>query len=317
MSQQPFSTAALRGAVDLGAFAAASQRKTSGGTGATGVPAAGGFVVEVTEADFQTAVIDRSMTVPVIVDLWTSRAAPSVQLSALLDKLAAEYAGAFLVARVDVDTSPALVQAFQVQTLPFVVAVLQGQPLPLVADLVTEPQLRQVIDKLLEVAGQNGVTGRVEGAAAGEPGEAAVGPVEPDLPPLHRDAYDAIERNDLAAAVAAYEQALRENPADAMATVGLTNVQLMQRTEDLDLAAAVAAANAAPDDTAAQLAGADAEFLLGELDASFDRLVEAVRARSGPEREEVRRRLVDLFGLVGADDPSVRRARIALTNALF
>jgi putative thioredoxin len=316
MSQQPFSTAALRGAVDLGALAAASQRQTPGGAGATGVPAAGGFVVEVTEADFQTAVIDQSMTVPVVVDLWTARAAPSVQLSQLLDKLAAEFAGAFLVARVDIDTNPALVQAFQVQTLPFVVAVVKGQPLPLVADLVTEAQLRQVIDKLLEVAGQNGVTGRVEGAADGG-AEAAEGPVEPDLPPLHREAYDAIERNDLTAAAAAYEQALKENPADAMATVGLTNVQLMQRTEDLDLAAAVAAADAAPEDTAAQLLGADAEFLLGQLDASFDRLVEAVRARSGPERDEVRRRLVDLFGLVGADDPSVRRARIALTNALF
>src|SRR5262245_52337224 len=130
MSQQPFSSAALRGAVDLGALAAASQRKANGGPGGAG-SGAGAFGVEVSEADFQDVVLEQSMSVPVIVDLWTARAQQSVQTSAILDKLAAEYAGAFLVARVDIDTSPALAQAFQVQTLPFVVAVIKGQPVPL------------------------------------------------------------------------------------------------------------------------------------------------------------------------------------------
>jgi putative thioredoxin len=317
MTQQPFSTAALRGAVDLGAIAAANQRKTSGGTAGPSAVGAGGFVVEVTEAEFQSVVIDQSMTVPVVVDLWTGRAQQSVQMSATLDKLAAEYAGAFLVARVDIDTNPALVQAFQVQTLPFVVAVVSGQPVPLAADVVPEAQLRQILDKLLEVAAQNGVTGRVAGApevAADAEGE---GPVEPELPTLHQAAYDAIDSGDLAAAAASYEQAIRENPADDLAAVGLINVQLMQRTDGVDPAAALAAADAAPDDTAAQLLAADVDLLEGRTEVAFDRLVEAVRARSGAEREEVRQRLVDLFALVGADDPQVRKARIALTNALF
>jgi putative thioredoxin len=325
MTQQPFSTAALRGAVDLGALAAAGQRKAAAAAGGSG----GGYVVEVTEADFQSAVIDRSMTVPVIVDLWTARAAQSQQISTVLDSLAAEYAGRFLVARVDIDTNPALVQAFQVQTLPFVVAVIKGQPLPLIADVLPESAVRQVLDKLLEVAGQNGVTGRVgpdgrpadgDDTGAGVDGtdaEAAAAPPEPPLPPLHQEAYDAIERDDLEAAIAAYQQALRENPADDLAAVGLINVQLIQRVTGLDPEAAVATADAAPDDTPAQLRAADAEFATGQLDAAFDRLVEAVRRRSGDEREEVRSRLVDLFALLGPDAPEVRRARIALTNALF
>jgi putative thioredoxin len=322
MSQQPFSTAALRGAVDLGALAAASQRKANGGPGggaAGGAGTSGAFVVEVTEADFPTVVIEQSMTVPVIVDLWTARAQQSVQTAAILDKLADDYAGAFLVARVDIDTSPALAQAFQVQTLPYVVAVIKGQPVPLVADVVPESALRQVIDKLLELAAQNGLTGRVAGAPAGDGEEDAdaAGPVEPPLPPLHQAAYDAIERDDLPAAIAAYEQALRESPADDLAAVGLVNVQLMQRTADADAATAVAAADAAPDDTDATLLAADLEFVEGRVDAAFDRLVEAVRSRSGDERELVRKRLVDLFALLGPDDPQVRRARIALTNALF
>jgi putative thioredoxin len=79
----------------------------------------------------------------------------------------------------------------------------------------------------------------------------------------------------------------------------------------------VAAADAAPDDTPAQLLAADMELLQGQTARAFDRLVSAVRSRSGADREEVRRRLVDLFALVGADDPDVKRARVALTNALF
>jgi putative thioredoxin len=317
MSQQPFSTAALRGAVDLGALAAASTRKASAGAGPAG-GAASPYVIDVTEADFQTAVLERSMTVPVVVDLSTARAQQSVQISTLLDKLAGDYAGAFLLAHVDIDTNPALVQAFQVQTLPFVVAVVGGQPVPLIADVVPESALRQVLDKLLELAAQSGVVGKVAGAPAdGEGAEGATEPPEPELPPLHQAAYDAIENDDLDAAVRAYEQALRESPADSLAAVGLVNVRLMQRTADVDGPAAIAAADAAPDDTAAQLLAADSEFLEGRLGASFDRLVDAIRARSGDEREEVRRRLVDLFTLVGPDDPEVKRARIALTNALF
>jgi putative thioredoxin len=327
MSQQPFSTAALRGAVDLGAIAAAGQRKAAAAAG--GPANGGGYVVEVTEQEFQSAVIERSMTVPVIVDLWTARAAQSQQISSVLDTLAAEYAGRFLVARVDIDTNPALVQAFQVQTLPFVVAVIKGQPLPLIADVLPESAVRQVLDKLLEVAAQNGVTGRAAGDVASDVeggGDEAGGstaptapsaPVEPALPPLHQQAYDAIERDDLDAAAAAYEQALRENPADDLASVGLVNVQLMQRVSGLDADAAVTAADAAPDDTAAQLRAADAEFVTGQVEAAFSRLVEAVRVRTGDERELVRSRLVDLFALLGPDDPQVRRARIALTNALF
>lgn len=320
MSQQPFSTAALRGAVDLGALAAASQRRAGAGAGAAGeagAPGAGSFVVDVTEADFQAVVLEQSMTVPVVVDLWTARAQQSVQTGLILDKLAADYNGAFLLARVDIDTSPALAQAFQVQTLPFVVAVVKGQPVPLVADVVPESAMRQVLDKLLELAAQNGLTGRVGDAVDRVEGEEAALPPEPALPPLHQAAYDAIERDDLAAAAAAYEQALKESPADDLAAVGLVNVQLMQRTAGVDLAAAVAAGDAAPDDTAAQLLAADAEFVEGRVAAAFDRLVDAVRTRAGDERELVRKQLVDLFALLGPDDPQVRRARIALTNALF
>jgi putative thioredoxin len=315
MTQQPFSAAALRGAVDLGALAAANQRKAAGGAAGSGSTSP--FVVDVTEADFQQVVIEQSMTVPVVVDLATTRAQPSVQMSATLDQLAAEFAGAFLLARVDIDTSPALVQAFQVQTLPFVVAVISGQPVPLAADVVPEAHLRQLLGKLLEVAAQNGVTGRLAGGPDPDGADAPAAPPEPELPPLHQAAYDAIEQGDLAAAAAAYEQAIKESPADELAAVGLVNVQLMQRTDGVDPSAALAAADAAPDDTAAQLLAADMELLQGQTARAFDRLVSAVRTRSGDEREEVRRRLVDLFALVGADDPDVKRARVALTNALF
>jgi putative thioredoxin len=137
------------------------------------------------------------------------------------------------------------------------------------------------------------------------------------LPPLHEAAYDAIERDDLDAAVAAYEQALRESPADDLARVGLAQVQLMRRTKDVDPAAARAAAAAAPADVAAQIVVADLDILGGHVEDAFSRLVDTVRVTSAEDRDRARKHLVELFDVIGNDDPRVAKARIALANALF
>jgi putative thioredoxin len=323
MSQQPFSSAALRGAVDLGALAAANQRRgaaTGPGGAAVGAGAsAGSVVVDVTEADFQSLVLEQSLTVPVVIDLWADWCGPCKQLSPVLERLAVEYAGRFLLAKVDVDANPQLAQAFQAQSIPMVVAVVKGQPVPLFTGALPETEVRAYLDELLKLAEANGVDGRIDVAVgdgeADPDGEAAE--VEEVLPPLHQAAYDAIERDDLDGAIAAYEQALRESPADDLAKIGLAQVALMKRTEALDAEATLAAGDAAPQDVAAQLAAADVEFTAGRVEAAFSRLVQAVRVTAGSEREEVRSRIVELFSLLGPDDPRVRQARIALTSALF
>jgi putative thioredoxin len=150
-------------------------------------------------------------------------------------------------------------------------------------------------------------------AAADAPAE----PDEPPLPPRHQEAYDAIQRDDLAAAAAAYSAALTENPRDEMARAGLAQVELMRRTTGVDPEAARTAADADPADVEAQLLAADLDLLADHVDEAFARLVGLVRQTAGPDRERARLRLLDLFTVVGDTDPSVVRARRDLTNALY
>jgi putative thioredoxin len=169
----------------------------------------------------------------------------------------------------------------------------------------------------LRVAAANGVTGVVQAPAeGGEDGDVPTEPAEEPLPPLHEAAYDAIEAGDYARAVTAYEQALRENPGDELARVGLAQVRLLERTADVDAAAARAAAAAKPDDVDAQILVADIDLLGGHVEDAFDRLVATVRRTSGADRDRARTHLVELFDVVGTD-PRVSSARVALANAVF
>ncbi len=311
MSQTPGPSIPMRGAVDLAAVAAQAKRRQQGPPPAG---AASGVVVDVDEAGFQKTVIEQSMTVPVVVDLWATWCGPCKQLSPVLERLAAEYGGRFLLAKVDVDANPRLGQVFQAQSIPTVVAVVKGQPVPLFQGAIPEQQVRAYLDELLKVAQANGVSGVLDGAAppAEDEGEA-----EPALPPLHQEAFEAIERDDLPAAAAAYQKALAQSPADDMAKAGLAQVQLLLRTKGVDPAAVRAAAAQAPADPAAQSLAADVDVLEGRIEQAFARLVETVRLTSGDERSTVRAHLLDLFTVVGPDDERVVKARKALTAALF
>ncbi len=313
MSQPPSQQPPLdvRGAIDLSGL----KRPSTPPPGSPGgPPAPGKYTVDVDEAGFP-ALVQSSTEYPVVVLLWAAWSEVSTGLARDLGALAAEYGGRFLLARIDVEANPQIAQAFQVQSVPTVVAVLAGQPLPLFQGAHPADQVRGVLDQVLAAAAANGITG-----AAPLADEAPVdAPVEeePPLPPLHQAAFDAIERDDLAAAQEAYTRALQENPRDDMARAGLAQVGLLERTRDADLVAAREAAAANASDVAAQLLVADLDVLGGKVEDAFARLIDVVRLTAGDERESVRQRLVDLFEVVGSDDPRVVAARRALASALY
>lgn len=298
------------GAVDLSALAARSQAPASTSNGAAPTD----VVVDVTDATFQAEVLERSVTVPVVIDFWADWCAPCKQLSPILEKLAREYDGRILLAKIDVDANQQLGAAFQVQSIPSVFAVLKGQPVPLFQGAMPEPQVRQVMEQLMQVAAANGVTGRLEvqptGAAAEEQ-------PEPPHDPRYDAAYDALEKGDFDAAAAAYRALLADSPADADARAGLGQVELLRRASTVDPASARAAADRDPVDVDAQLRVADVDLVDGKVDDAFSRLVETVRRVNGEDRERVRARLLELFDVVGLTDPRVVKARSALASALF
>lgn len=306
--------AALRGAVDLSTL----RNRPAAPAAGTDAPDAGAgvavpsLVMDVTDETF-AQVLELSRTVPVVVDLWAEWCGPCKQLSPVLERVVTELGGRLVLAKVDVDANPQLSQAFRAQSIPMVVALVAGQPVPLFTGAVPEQQVREVFAQLLQLAAQNGVTGSA--AVDGEP--APETPAEPPLPPLHAEAFEAIESGDYARAIAAYEKALAENPRDAEAKAGLSQVRLLDRVQGVDLQEARAAAAAAPSDVGAQFTVADLDLAGGHVEDAFGRLLDLFAQLPADERAPVRERLLELFALVGDADPRVIAARGRLASLLF
>ncbi|SJN17808.1 Thioredoxin domain-containing protein EC-YbbN [Microbacterium esteraromaticum] len=323
------SAAALRGAVDLSSLRGRGQQPAGApGTaapaagapapGETGAPAASGVVIDVTDASFGD-IVELSRTVPVVVDLWAEWCGPCKQLSPVIEKVTKEQAGRVVLAKVDVDANPQIAQAFRAESIPMVIALIGGQPVPMFTGAVPEAQVREVFTKLLEVAEQSGVSGSVpfEDAPGDDASDAVEEVQEAPLPPLHAEAFEAIEAGDYERAAQAYERALAESPRDEEAKAGLGQVRLLGRVQGLDLQEVRAAAAAAPLDVDAQFQVADLDLAGGHIDDAFDRLLELFAALDAEQRVRVRERLVELFDLVGSADPRVAPARTRLASMLF
>jgi putative thioredoxin len=306
----------LRGAVDLSALVrrANAPEPQPGQDAAAGSPAPGAsgapaLVFAATDATFES-VLELSSRVPVVVEFYAPGLEPA------MGRLIETYGGRLVLATVDAQANVQLAQSFQVREVPAVAAVIAGRPVNLFLGIPADAEARQVLDELLALAQQNGVTGSVEVAAA-EDGAEPVEPVEEPLPPHHQEAYDAIEAGDLATAVAEYRKAIAENPRDALAVAGLAQVSLLQRLAGATAADVRAAAASAPTDVDAQLAVADLDVSGGHLDDAFGRLLDLFPSLDADGKNAVRTRLLEFFEIAGADDPRAIAARRRLTALLY
>jgi putative thioredoxin len=314
----------LYGAVDLGARQAAAQRRQqaaqSSGPAAGQDDASGGTVIDVSEETFNADVVERSRTTPVIMDLWAEWCGPCKQLSPVLEKLAIEAGGQWILAKVDVDANPQLSAALQVQSIPMVVAVIGGQLVDGFMGAVPEPQVRQWISQVLAVAAKMGlnVTVPADGAEA-EAGEPAGDPLgaEAGMPPAYLEARQAMERGDFDAAARAFEAELANSPADPVAKTGLAQVNLIRRVNGYDEAKVRRDAAENPADPDAQSKVADIDLASGLVDEAFDRMLGVVRRTSGEDRDKARVHLVELFEILPPRDPRVAKARATLSALLF
>ena len=302
------------GAIDLSAFR--PQNPPAAGA-AGGLPGgAGSYAFDVVgEQSLRVDVVERSMSVVVLVSFWSATAPGAAEINATLTKLSTEFAGRFLLAKVDVGAQPELAQALGIPQVPLVVAALRGQLAPLLQEPLPEAEMRAVIEQVLQAAAANGVSGTA--APVGPPVEATVDSELDEPEPRHAAAEAALLSGDLDTAIASYSDALKSTPGDAEAALGLAQAQLLKRTRGVDAVSARQNAAQRPDDVAAQTLAADLDLLSGDAEAAFSRLIELVRRSAGDERDAARKHLIEMFDVVGDDDPQVMKARQSLANALF
>lgn len=301
----------MAGAVDLAAVKARTEAAARAAEAPA--PAPGAYVIDVSEATFQSDVLDRSFQVPVLLDLWADWCQPCKQLSPILERLAEAAAGTWVLAKVDVDANPRISQALQVQSIPSVFAVIGGQLIPGFQGALPEAQVREFVDAVLQAGREAGLSGA--NAAPQAPVAEAEPAAEPE-DPRFAAAEQALEAGDYDLAAQRYQGILDQEPANSEATFALAQVQLLKRAESVD-AAAAQRADSAPDDIEAQLAAADLAFVNNDIDGALDRLLATVTRTSGDDRERVRTRLLEFFDLLGPDDPRVPAARRQLARALF
>ena len=315
----------MSGVVDLAAVKAAGEAKAKAEQARAeaarhGGPAAvppSALVIDVDEAGFERDVLQRSAEVPVVLDFWAEWCEPCKQLGPLLERLAVEYDGRFLLAKIDVDANQMLMQQFGIQGIPAVFAVVAGQALPLFQGAVPEAQIRETLDQLIQVGEERfGLTGlAVDRDADGS--EAAARPVAGPYDALLEAAMSALDAGDLAGAVQAYKNVLADDPAHPEAKLGLAQAELLSRVQGLDPQTVRKNAADNPSDVAAQIAAADLDLVGGHVQDAVGRLVETVRRTFGDDRDAARLRLLELFEVIGPEDPRVIAGRQALARVLF
>lgn len=298
------------GIIDL-----ASLKKPTGAAagsgGAAGSSAPGTHEVAVTEQGLEQLVAD-SQRIPTLLLVTSSRVPEGQAYLDAMRRAVDAKGGALRLATVDADTQQRVAAALRVQQLPTLMLLLMGQVQPIAEAVLPLSEIEPLLTQILDVARQQGME-----LPEGEGQDAAQMPAEEPLPPLVAEAYEAIEAGNFDAAVTAFEKQLDQTPADAEAKAGLSTVQLMRRTQGVDLESVRTDAANSPRDLQAQLLAADVDMLGGHVDDAFGRLLDLLRGADQETKDAVRARLLELFEIAGSGDPRVAAARKRLANLLY
>jgi putative thioredoxin len=276
------------------------------------------WVIEVGDADFETAVLKRSETTPVVVDFWAPWCGPCRALGPLLERLAAEHQGAFTLAKVNVDEAPAVSQAFGIQSIPAVKGFRDGM---LVGEFVGA-QPEATVRKLLELVLPTAADGLVARAAtlAPEAAEAALREAL-ELEPRHARALLELARIVAARGDTPGALQLLERVSPPSPLVGESErlaAELRMRTDGAGDQAALRARIAAdPNDLAARLELGRTLAALGKHEDALAELLDVVRRDRHFADDGARKAMVDLFAVLGSDHPLTDRYRNELAKALF
>ena len=244
-----------------------------------------------------------SDNLPVLVLFVQENDPASQSLLTTVKTLTEKAAGKILTLVVDPVASPELAQAFELKQVPTLLGMLKGQPAPLFSGDQSAEQVQLIIDRVLEVGKENGLTGEVKIA---EPA--------PELSITHQQAFAAIEENNYPLAQTLYEKALLENPNDQLAEAGLAQIKLLIRLEGKDPQDLANSSGEALDEV---LDRVDALIATGSAEAGFEQLLVLFEKTPKDQREPIRLRFVELFLVVGVDDPAVIAARKNLSLLLF
>lgn len=256
---------------------------------------------EVTPANLTAEFLPLSKTKPVILICWSQRSPESLTVVEVLSKLQAESIDAWALGTVNVDTETQVAQALQARTVPYAVAIVAEQLVPLFEQSYPEAQIKLVIEKVLTLAGEQGI------------GTAPVEQIEPE----EDEALAALEKGDFVTAESAYKNLLARKPHDNFAKLGLAQTQLLIRTASLDPASVLDVGAQQPENVEIQIQCADLEISAGDVDGAFNRLLVCVRSLSGDKQTKAKIHLLELFSLVDPADPRLVQARKALASALF
>lgn len=258
------------------------------------------FSFDVTELDFETAVLERSMQVPVLLDCWAPWCGPCRSLGPVLEKLAQAYGGQFLLAKLNTDEAPQISAALQIRSIPLVVLFVAGRPVDQFTGALPEGQIRAFLDK--HIKAPVSPVDQLREEAAGAPDDTSAEALLREalaIQPGHGEAtLDLAERLIGRGAHAEARALLDELPAEHLgrryeALMGRLELAAHRPEGDATALAARIAAN--PKDFEARFALAAIQAFEGNFAGAFDQLLEVVMRDKAEAREKARQQLVAWF----------------------